>query len=92
MLTYWVNYAIIYFQSSNILLINSKGKKMDQTVKNMFKSLAMKERNADKARLNPNARAIYLAGIAGLKHCEEVANTYHIRSVVVPMPEKVLAK
>lgn len=59
-------------------------------VKRIFQSLAMKERNADKARLGPNARAIYLAGKAGLGKCEEVAKTFHIQSAVVPKPDSVV--
>jgi len=58
-----------------------------KSVKSIFQSLRMKEVNANKAKLTPNARAIYLAGIAGLGKCEEVAKTFSIRSVAKPAIE-----
>ena len=47
---------------------------MDQ-VSRIFKSIEMKEKNANKAKLNPTARAVYLAGIASLTNCEAVAKS-----------------
>ena len=41
----------------------------------MFKSEMMKTRNADRAKLSPAARAIYLRGLASLTKCEEVAKS-----------------
>ena len=41
----------------------------------MFKSESMKVRNADRAKLSPAARAIYLRGLARLSKCEEVAKS-----------------
>lgn len=41
----------------------------------MFRSEEMKVRNANKAKLSPAARAIYLRGLARLSKCEEVAKS-----------------
>ena len=43
------------------------------TVSRIFKSIEMKEKNANKAKLGHTARALYLAGLASLGNCEAVA-------------------
>lgn len=44
-------------------------------VSRIFKSIEMKEKNANKAKLGHTARAVYLAGIASLGNCEAVAKS-----------------
>jgi len=44
-------------------------------VANIFKSMEMKEKNANKAHLSPHAREIYLRGLASLGKADEVARS-----------------
>lgn len=54
---------------------NNKGNKMTNEINAIFISRAHKERNAGKAKLSPNAREIYLRGLAKLCNAEALASS-----------------